>query len=73
MENKKLFVEELGRLFDKHNVSNVARMEYRKPGVMYNEEVYVYYKDRVTYSIVNVSCDSLLAIVKDLIKQEALW
>ena len=68
MENKKEFVEELGRLLCKYRVENIVRLEYVKDDS--GERVIIYTHDPI-FDIefteeVNVNMDSLAAIIRDV-------
>lgn len=64
MEDKKGFVEGLGYLLSKH-YSGIESMEYFKPGKEYNEEVVITYRGGYRQTV-NVSCDSIPAIFRDI-------
>lgn len=64
MEDKKGFVEGLSYLFSKYYYG-IKSMEYFKPGKEYNEEVVITYRGGYQQTV-NVSCDSIPAIFRDI-------
>lgn len=64
MEDKKGFVEGLSSLLSKH-YSGIESLEYFRPGSDYNEEVVVTYRGGYQQPI-NVSCDSIPAMLRDI-------
>ena len=64
MENKKDFIDGLSYLLNKH-YNGIESLEYFKPGKEYNEEVVVTYKGGYQ-QMVNVSCDSIPAMLRDV-------
>lgn len=66
MEDKKGFVEGLSNLLSIH-YSCIEHMEYLKPGNEYSEEVVITYKGG-DEQIVNVTFDSIPAILRDVAK-----
>ena len=67
-EDKKGFIEDLSKLFLKYNDNfGIDCMQYKCPGEHYHEEVNVYWKQGGC-SHVNVSCDSYIGMLRDIMK-----
>lgn len=65
MENKKLFIRDLSRVLSKHDI--VKKLEYKKC-FGYYEEVIITYCGGFTQRV-NVTADSLTAMIKDIFRQ----
>ena len=65
MENKELFVKELGELLRRYGVEDVAYLEYKREGSL--ETVTITFHGG-HQTVVNVSMDSYAAIVRDVMK-----
>ena len=65
MENKELFVKQLGELLSRYGVENVAYLEYKREGSL--ETVTITFHGG-HQTVVNVSMDSYAAIVRDVMK-----
>jgi len=72
MENKELFVKELGELFARHNINNITSMEYFDDLVHNVESTLIRFKGTNYCKSINISLDSLSAIVIDIVKQGGL-
>lgn len=69
MEDKKQFIDDLSAVLSKYLWAvNVDKLEYFKPGKTYNEEVIITYANGYE-EVVNVSCDSYVAMLRDICKQ----
>ncbi len=67
--NKHEFIQELSNLFIKYNDDfGIDCMEYRSPGQQYNEEVVIYWKGNTT-TVVNVTWDSYIGMLRDVVKR----
>lgn len=67
-EDKRSFVNDLSQLFLKYNDTfGIDCMEYKCPGEYYHEEVNVYWRNGGV-SHTNVTCDSYIGILRDVIK-----
>lgn len=65
MENKELFVKELGELLRKYGVENVQALKYEKSKTL--EVVTITFCDGYQFGV-DVSMDSYAAIVRDVMK-----
>lgn len=69
MENKKQFIQDLSDVFTKYTYNtSVEKMEYFRPGKIYDEEVVITFDGGWTRTV-NVSWDSINAMVRDIVKQ----
>lgn len=68
--NKHEFVQELSKLFIKYNDDfGIDCMEYQSPGQHYSEEVIIHWRGNGGTTIVNVTWDSYIGILRDIIRQ----
>lgn len=66
-EKKSAFVRELGALFNRYGVNNINSTEIN----FTNESVKIYYKSGL-YKKIDIACDNMAGIVKDLVRQGGL-
>lgn len=66
-EDKTGFVKEFGELLNKYGIENVIGMNYTKDKND-EENVIVYFEGGSEISV-NVNCDSLSAIIRDVMKE----
>lgn len=64
MECKPGFIEDLSAVISKHYFG-IERLEYFKPGKEYSEEVVITYRGGYEQTV-NVSCDSIPAMLRDI-------
>ena len=69
VNKKSKFIKELGEVFKTNGVNNIVGMTYVDNGV--DEHCLIEYKGG-DINMINISCDSLSAIVKDIVKQGGL-
>lgn len=65
MENKEMFVKELGDLLQRYGVEDVAYLRYKREGSLETVTITFHGGHQM---VVNVSMDSYAAIVRDVMK-----
>lgn len=67
MEDKATFVDEFGRLLARNGVGDVVKLEYIMDKALWRESVIIHFRGGGQRTV-NVSADSIPAMIRDIMK-----